>query len=144
MAVTVGQVFARSMHLMDEAQLATGSVDTAENRGYKIQTPAIVRVLREECRPYSRVGGQTGGTQPDSPELTDFDSEIGLEDSLCTGVLPYGLAAHLLLDEDPDRAAYFSQRYAQLLLALGRAVPREFEEICPPYGGVEMGEFSHW
>lgn len=59
-------------------------------------------------------------------------------------MLPYGLAAHLLLDENPGAAGYFQQRYDELRALLSRGLPQESEEIEDRYGGIEYGEFSRW
>ena len=55
-----------------------------------------------------------------------------------------GLAAHLLLDENPDVAAYFNQRYTELLLQYKNSIPTAAEEIQNLYGGIEYGYFSRW
>ena len=77
-------------------------------------------------------------------EITDFESPIDLDDGICQGVLPYGLAAHLLLDENPDVAAYFNQRYQELLLQMKNGLPAEAQDIEDLYGGIEYGYFSRW
>ena len=59
-------------------------------------------------------------------------------------MLPYGLAAHLLLDENPDVAAFFNQRYAELLSEYRRGIPAASEDIQDLYGGIEYGQFARW
>lgn len=59
-------------------------------------------------------------------------------------MLPYGLAAHLLLDENTNAAGFFQQRYEELKSQLARGLPRESEDIEDRYGGIEYGEFSRW
>ncbi len=145
MATTAQWVFEKAMFLMDEADEATGAPDTAATRAYKDRTPAILNVLRVECLPYSdtyRV--EQPGKRPVCRQVEGMDSEIDLDDGLCQGVLPYGLAAHLLLDEDPPLASFFQQRYEELLSRLGRGLPAQMEDITQLYGSIEYGQFARW
>ncbi len=138
-------IFERAVHLMDEANRSTGAADTADTREYKNRTLAILNVLRVECFPASDTYTVTSpGKRPVCPEITDFDSEIGLDDGICQGVLPYGLAAHLLLEENPGLAAYFNSRYAEALAAAGRRIPAWAEDIVNRYGGIEHGRYARW
>ncbi len=133
------------MHLMDEVNEVSGSAQIAENRGYKNRVLPILNVLRVECFPYSDTWAVTEpGKRPVCPEIADFESAIALDDGICQGVLPYGLAAHLLLEENPSLASYFQQRYEEGLSALKRGVPGGSAEIVDLYGGIEYGEFSRW
>ena len=145
MPATVEQIYNWAIHLMDEADPTTGAAQRAENRDYLNRTPAILTVLQSECYPYAdQWRCAQPGLRPVCPALTGPADQLALDDSLCQGVLPYGLAAHLLLDENPEMASYFAQRYEELLQTLGRVLPVAFEEITPPYGGVEKGEFARW
>ena len=142
---TAQWVFEKAMHLMDEADESTGLADTANTADYKNRTLSVLNVLRVECFPYSDTYAVTEpGKRPVCPEIEDFDSEIGLDDGICQGVLPYGLAAHLLLDENPSLASYFQQRYEELLNALKKGMPTGSEDIVSLYGGIEYGQFSRW
>jgi len=141
---TANSVFEKAMHLMDEVNESTGAADTSDTKEYKNRTLAILNVLRMECFPASDTYSvATVGKRPVCPAITDFESDIGLDDGICQGVLPYGLAAHLLLDENPDVAAYFNQRYSELLNRC-RALPAAFEDIAPAAGGIEYGQFGGW
>ena len=138
-------IFEQAMHLMDEANQSTGAVDCSDTRGYKNRTLAILNLLRVECFPASDTYDMAEpGKRPVCPEITDFDTPIGLDDGICQGVLPYGLAAHLLLDENPGLAAYFNGRYAEGLAAAKRAVPAWAEDILNRYGGIEHGRHARW
>lgn len=145
MATTAQWIFEKAMHLMDEASEATGAADTADTAGYKHRTLPILNILRVECYPASDTfGASEPGKRPICPEITDFDSPIGLDDVLCQMVLPYGLAAHLLLDENPVAASYFQQRYEELLAWARRGIPAVSEDIADVYGGIEHGKFGRW
>lgn len=145
MATTAKWVFDKAMHLMDEANETTGATDTADTKEYKNRTVPILNVLRIECYSASdtyRV--QTPGKRPIPREILSIDDEIDLDDGICQSVLPYGLAAHLLLDENPDVAAFFNQRYSELLKEYKNSIPAAFEDIDDIYGGIEYGFMSRW
>ena len=145
MATTAQQVFELSMHLMDEINESSGSADTADTKEYKNRTLAILNVLRVECWPASDTYTVAEpGKRPICPEITSFTAALPLDDGICQGVLPYGLAAHLLLDENPDVAAFFNQRYAELLSEYRRGIPAASEDIQDLYGGIEYGQFARW
>ena len=138
-------VFDKAMNLMDEVNESTGQTDTADTKEYNNRTLAILNILRVECFPASDTYRNTkSGKRPVCREITDFDTQIGLDDGICQGVLPYGLAAHLLLDENPDMASYFNQRYNELLAQYRYNIPVEAEEITDLYGGIEYGYFGRW
>ncbi len=142
---TAQWVFDKAMNLMDEVNESTGQTDTADTKEYKNRTLAILNILRVECFPASDTYTvTTPGKRPICPEILDFETEIGLDDGLCQGVLPYGLAAHLLLDENPDMASYFNQRYQELLAQYRYGVPAATEDIQDLYGGIEYGQFGAW
>lgn len=142
MSTTAQWVFEKTVYLMGEACQSTGLADYADTKDYKNRTLGILNVLRVECTP--ACGGDASGADTVCPEITDFESPLPLDDALCQGVLPYGLAAHLLLEENPSAASYFQQRYTQLLYEARRSkstAPQEIEDI---YGGVEHGRFGRW
>ena len=130
---------------MDEVSESTGQADTAENADYKRRTLPILNVLRAECFPCSDTWEAVEpGKRPVCPEIESFDSKIGLDDGICQGVLPYGLAAHLLLDENPSLASYFQQRYEELLAVMRQRMPAQSGDIVDLYGGIEYGQFARW
>lgn len=145
MATTAQWIFEQAMHLMDETDENTGAADTAGTRAYKNRTIPILNILREECYPASDTYtyGETG-YRPVCPEITDFTTVIDMDDGVAQGVLPYGLAAHLLLDENDAKASFFQQRYEELLKRYRYAIPSESEDIELPYGGVEYPQFGRW
>lgn len=145
MSTNAQWVFEKAMHLMDEASESTAAVDTADTREYKNRTLAILNMLRVECFPASDTYYVTApGRRPICPEITDFTSPIGLDDGICQGVLPYGLAAHLLLDENPAVASYCQQRYEEALSMAKRGIPAASEDITDVYGGVGHGRYGWW
>lgn len=138
-------VFEKAMHLMDEVNESTGQADNADTKEYKNRTLPILNILRIECFPASDTYQVTEpGKRPVCPEITDFESGIALDDGICQGVLPYGLAAHLLLDENPEMASYFQQRYEELLNAARHSIPAGGEDIVDLYGGIGFEQFARW
>lgn len=142
---TAKDVFDIAMSLMDEVNGATGATETADTREYKNRTLLILTALRGELYPFSDTYPEAeAGKRPVCGTIDDFNSPIGIDDVLCQTVLPYGLAAHLLLDENPAVASFFIQRYAELLTQLSRRLPTGAGSIENLYGAIEHGEYGYW
>ena len=125
-------VFDRAIHLMDEQYEQSGETRTVDTKEYEYRTLSILNVLRHELYPYSDTFEfRTDGKRQICPELTAFDQAIDLDDAIAQGVLPYGLAAHLLLGENNTLAAFFNQRYAELVHEIGSRRMAQWEDI--PY-----------
>jgi hypothetical protein len=143
---TAQDVFDAAMGLMDEVNETTGETDTVDTKEYKNRTLFILNILRGELYPYSDgYDRDTDGARPIARIVEDFDSGLPLDDYICQTVLPYGLAAHLLLDENPSAAAFYNQRYEELKAQLSRGLPSVSEDIYDVYGGgLRYNEFSRW
>lgn len=147
---TAQRVFDLAMGLMDEVNESNGATDTSDTREYKNRTLLILNVLRGELYPYSDTfDNSADGFRPIVGVIEGFDTPIDLDDYICQSVMPYGLAAHLLLDENPTSANYFQSRYEELLAKLSRGLPVMSEDIVDVYGssngGIEpYNEFSRW
>lgn len=145
---TAQRVFDITMGMMDE--VVNGNTDTGDTAEYKGRTLFILNALAGELYPYSdtyTIGEE--GKRPIVAVISDFVSEIGLDDYICRSVMPYGLAAHLLLDENPSSASFFQQRYEELLNGLkSGGIPTSSVDIIDVYGdlsGMEpYNEFSYW
>lgn len=147
MTTTTAQwVFELAMSIMDELDEASGEADIADNAAYKNRSLAILNMLQAECYPASDTYPRgAAGIRPAPPDLPDFGSVLALDDALCRAVLPYGLAAHLLLDENRSLAAYFNQRYQeQLALFKKRGTPAAAEPIEDVYGGIGFESSARW
>lgn len=135
--MTNGQwIFEHAIALMDSGDEATGKMDTGSTRAYKHRAVNLLNLLGQECAGYVGQGTWTA--------LTELETALPLDDGLCQGVLPYGLAAHLLLEEDPAAANFFQQRYEELLGRWWRRRQAALEDLETPYGGVELGEDGRW
>ena len=147
MSTTARQVFNLAIALMDEMNENTGATDTTDTKEYKLRTPNILSVLCGELYPYSDTYTlNTDGTRPICPVVETIEGTIGLDDTLCTTVLPYGLAAHLLLGENNTAAGFFQQRYEEMREKLKNS-PASFESISDAYGSggyFPYNEFGRW
>lgn len=145
-STTAQRVFDITMGLIDEVNENSGETDTADTREYKVRTLLILNALRGELYPYSDTYNvETAGERPIVSVIQDFDTPIDLDDYICQSVMPYGLAAHLLLDENPASASFFQQRYEELRNNLSKGFPQDGEAITDVYGvGFEYNEFSRW
>lgn len=125
-------VFDRAIHLMDEQNEMNGETRTVDTEEYRYRTLSILNVLRHELYPLSDTF-ETGidGKRAIVPLLTEFEQPIDLDDAIAQGVMPYGLAAHLLLGENDSMASFFNQRYEELKYSIGAKKPAVWEDI--PY-----------
>lgn len=144
---TAQTVFEYAMTLMDELNETTGAADTGDTREYKNRTIAILNVLRGELFPYSDTyrDMEASGRRPICPIIGSFTEDMALDDYICQSVLPYGLAAHLLMQEDPSSANFFQQRYDELKAKLARGMPAESEDIYDVYTShFPHNDFARW
>ena len=143
---TAQRVFDLAMGLMDEVNETSGGTDDADTREYKVRTLLILNALRGELFPYSDTyAAEEPGKRPILAVIQSFDQVIGMDDYICQSVLPYGLAAQLLLDENPDSASFFQQRYEEMRMNLAKGLPQQSESMSDVYGIVSpYNEFSRW
>ena len=140
-------VFDIAMGMMDEVQ--NGLTDTADTKEYKDRTLLILNALVGELYPYSDTySTEDVEGRPIAAVIRDFTKPIDLDDYICRSVLPYGLAAHLLLDENPTAASFFQQRYEELRNKLARGLPTVSEDIVDVYfgnnGSYEYDWLTRW
>ena len=72
---------------------------------------------------------------------------LDMDERICTGVLPYGLAGLLLTEENPTLADFFWQTFLEQLAAAMAGLPTEIgdvEDVYGGFGGIEYGRFSRW
>jgi hypothetical protein len=130
MATTVQQVFEIAMALTDN--YASGAADSGDTADYKARAIPIINNLSVELYQFSTTKNTSAGARP-LPELVRLPADdVKIDDGLARGVLPHGLAAVLLVEENPAMAGYHAQRYAECLMLL-RNAPREFEPITDVY-----------
>ena len=137
MVVYVEEVFELAMGLLDELD-DSGDAQNDSTEEYENRAPGILTSLLAELR---LANGDRGYFEP----LEEADDPIlGAEDSYALGVMPYGLAAALIADENPTLAYFLEERYEELrdrFLVRREAVTERIEDI---YGGIEYGGFARW
>ena len=145
--LSVQGVFDKAMYLIDAQNESTGSTDNSDTTEYKVRTLGILNNLIDDAYPASdtfAIGED--GKRPARDDLTSFSDEIRMDPYIVRSVLPCGLAAKLLSEENPTLADFFWQLYEQRLAKAREGVPASFESIEDglPYGGIEYGEFARW
>ena len=144
---TAQRVFDIAMGLMDEVNETTGATEASDTREYKVRTLLILNALRGELYPYSDTfPTPENGKRPIVGVIETFEDIIDLDDYICQTVMPYGLAAQLLADENPNVAGFLQQRYEELRDGLARGLPQEAGSIEDVYGVLwhPYNEFSRW
>lgn len=69
--------------------------------------------------------------------IADIEDEMQVDDVTARTILPYGLAAHLMLNENAAAAGFFQQRYEELKRDASRMPPNASEQIENVYGGFD-------
>jgi hypothetical protein len=146
MATNSQGVFDLTMALIDELN-ETGVSDTSDTAEYKHRTLEIINILQGELYLYSDTfEAPVDGKRSIAIPVINFEEPIvSLDDYICRTVLPYGLAAHLLMDENPAIASTCLQRYEELKRTLSQGMCAGSEEIVDVYGShFPYTEFSYW
>ena len=142
---TVQAVFDRAMYLIDAQSESSGATVTTDTREYRVRTVGILNTLLDAVYPASstyRAGAD--GRRPELPDVLDFTDELELDGRVLRDILPHGLAAKLLSEENTKLANYFQQCYEQSLAEARYGAPAVFEDMDGGYGGIEYGQFGHW
>lgn len=145
--LSVQGVFDKAMYLIDAQNESTGSTDNSDTTEYKVRTLGILNNLIDDVYPASDTFAiSEDGKRPALDDLTSFSDEIKMDPYIVRSVLPCGLAAKLLSEENPTLADFFWKLYEQRLAKAREGVPASFESIEDglPYGGIEYGEFARW
>ena len=145
---TVQSVFDIAIHLMDAQNESTGSTNIADTKEYSFRTPSLLNSVLDDVFMASDTWFVAeNGKRPICPKVQKMEDELFLDESICTGVLPYGLAGLLLEEENPAQANFFWNTFLEKLEKMKRSLPAEFEDIENPYGVcgvIEHGEYSRW
>lgn len=126
--ITAQQVFDTAIMLMDQQSEANGRTLTEDNQEYRFRTLPILSTL------LPRLGATETLKLPEDPAMPDLSQMVPLEDSLCLGALPYGLAACLLAGENEALAGWFQDRFRENTAALPGGSTGVFRQIAVPYG----------
>lgn len=146
---TVQTVFDIAIHLMDAQNESTGSTETADTKEYQLRTPSLLNSVLDRAYPASDNWPEaTDRKRPICPKISAMTDEIDLDERICTGVLPYGLAGLLLTEENPVLANFFWQTFLEQLEEAKRGVPSGIDSIEDVYGfmsdNLEFGQFASW
>lgn len=133
----VSDVFDAAMGIMDELS-ASGEAQTADTQEYLNRTPAIVNMMVSEL-----VMLTSNRTSWLPVEGVDDMVPIA-DDTYARSAMPYGLAANLLIDENPTAASFYQQRYEELKALYISRLPADMEDVTNLYGHIEYGEFARW
>jgi|SRR5579875_86211 len=102
MTVIAQDVFTIAMNIMDELS-QDGTFDGYPD-DYKKKAWPILTLLQSELLPAIAT----------PLAILNETSPLMIDDRSALTILPYGLAAHLLLTEDQNRASFFNARYDEL------------------------------
>lgn len=146
---TVQTVFDIAIRLMDAQNESTGSTDTADTREYQVRTPSLLNSILDRAYPASDNWPEaTDRKRPICQKVSAMTDEIDLDERICTGILPYGLAGLLLTEENPVLANFFWQTFLEQLEEAKRGVPSGIDSVEDVYGflsdSLEFGRFAHW
>lgn len=142
---TVQAIFDKAMYLIDAQNEKTGSTVTGDTKEYEIRTIGILNNLLDVVYPASdtyAIGED--GRRPVLDDIENFEDELNLDARILRDVLPNGLAARLLSEENGVLANYFQQCFEQSLAQASVMRPAVFEDIESPYGDIEHGGFGRW
>lgn len=145
---TVQDVFDIAIRLMDAQNESLGTTDTADTKEYRLRTPSLLNSLLD--RVY--LGSDTyqtaiDGSRPICRKVSEMTDQLELDERICTGVLPFGLAGLLLTEENPTLANFFWQTFLEQLAEAKNGLPAEIgetEDVYGGLGGIEYGRFSRW
>ena len=98
-----------------ESALALMAEDMQDAADYEKQAPALIRLMLTELFDLNNSVLASKGKAPlvQAPTIADLTAQIVYEDEIVWGVMPYGLAAKLSLDDDRVKAAYFNAEYLE-------------------------------
>jgi hypothetical protein len=119
--------------VFNSAMVLADSLD--DTTDYTARALFIINMLGQELYQYSDTKDVTSGKRPLFTPIAELTDELDLDDGLAIGVLPYGLAALLLVGEDDIKADFFQQLYEEKKRE-ARNVPQEFEPIEDVYGVI--------
>ena len=111
--MTCHEIYDITMALMDEmidnqTLEQEPDADYPSTKDYQARTPGILTILQTDIVMFLKARGIDIDTLD---RLMTLEDECDLPDDICMGVLPYGLAARLLGQEDSAMSSYFSQLY---------------------------------
>jgi hypothetical protein len=141
---SVQAVFDKAIHWIDAQNESTGSTNTADTKEYALRTPSIISLYLNVVYPYSDTyRNREDGRRPYLEPVRSMTDELDLDAYICMSVLPFALAAGLLVEEN-DAVANAALQIYQENLARAAALPAAVGEVEDVYGGLEHGQYGRW
>ena len=141
---SVQAVFDKAIHWIDAQNESTGSTNTADTKEYALRTPSIISLYLNVVYPYSDTyRNREDGRRPYLEPVLSMTDELDLDAYICMSVLPFALAAGLLVEEN-DAVANAALQIYQENLARAAAMPAVVGEVDDVYGGLEHGQYGRW
>lgn len=145
---TARAVFDKAMYLMDAQSESSGATINGDTREYQVRAVGILNSLLDIVYPASDTFRMSGTKRPALDDIASLDDTLDLDARILRDVLPNGLAAKLLSEENPAQANYFQQCFEESLARAAAQAPAQFEDIDGDvgglYGGIEHGQFGSW
>jgi len=111
------------MALIDEI-LGSGAIDPDTTQEYRAKAPMILTTLQNELVGIdNRYRKEEERVYP--VEIESLEQPLQVDSIKATTLLAYGLAAHLMLDEDTNKASFFQQRYEELRAVFLKPIPQK-------------------
>ena len=117
--MTFQNTFDLAMDLCDERS-AAGTINTTSTAVYLAKAPGFLTLLNSEV---------ARGMGIPSKQVTDLTETSQCGDYVTLAVLPFGLAAMLLADENPQVASYYQQKFEEAK----RRIPTTFKPVIDVY-----------
>lgn len=134
--LTGNDVFAAAMALSDN--LKNGLADNSDTADYKDRAVMLINMLGQDLFQYSDTVTAVAGLRPVFPRVAAMTEPIALDDGLALGVMPHGLVALLLSDENAALANYHEQKYTEKKAHL--KIPNAWQPIDDLYGINDYSE----
>lgn len=143
---TVQEVFDATMALMDELD-DTGNATSTDTTEYLNRTLPIVNLMIGECYPYSDLH-DSDSLLSSWKAVEDMEDNLlkrsKIDNTIALSIMPYGLAANLLVDENPSAAAFYQQRYEELLRLKAGKMQASVGDITDLYGVLGYNDGAIW
>lgn len=121
------EVFDAALALMDEGEGGSAAPES----GFLPRALKLMNSLRAEI--LSLIGDKTVYAP-----VENMDLELqGLGSDFALSALPYGIAAHLLIDEQSAMSAFYHERYTELVYGFSKRRKSQSEDIKNLYLGEE-------
>lgn len=115
------QLFNLTMGLMRKL-VDDGTVNEATTKKFKAQAPYVITILQAEL-----LKAENSTLAP--VIIESLDNNLLIQDDTVIRIAPYGLAAQLLIEQNPDKAAFYNDKYEELK----RKIPAKFVSITDIY-----------